>query len=167
MSCCGRTPLITPQSVHDLEISLYNTVISTIGAEKTDFTRHCEEQIGITLKGVKHELGYAKLLDELGVEYTQGTAEDDSKGRGIVIMFQGKRIGVDIKASLSEVDQKNHGSNGKPYALKPNGDIVMFSLLADKDFEGGFVPPPNVIEEKSAVFGGYLQTALMQAVRLL
>ena len=81
MSCCGRTPLITPQSVHDLEISLYNTVISTIGAEKTDFTRHCEEQIGITLKGVKHELGYAKLLDELGVEYTQGTAEDDSKGR--------------------------------------------------------------------------------------
>lgn len=137
-----------PQKSNQLNHSLLNATLEAMGADSTDFTKHAEHEITNTLRGVKHEIGFTRILESRGVAYREATVDEDLKGRDIVIQHNGRDLfGVDVKASLSEVDVKNRGSNGTPIARKSNGDIVMFSMLLEKDFHGGFEPSPQHIKD--------------------
>lgn len=153
-----------PQQSEALKASLLNATLETMGAESTDFTTHAEQAIHATLKGIKHELGFSCILNSLGVTYRDATVEEDLKGRDVVIEFNGNDIGVDVKASLSEVDQKNRGSNGSPIAHKPNGDLVMFSMLLENDFNGGFEPSKKRVDDIAPAAGALLQKAILQSI---
>lgn len=153
-----------PQNADHLKASLLNGVLLTVGGESYDFNEFTDRALDDTLRGVKHEVGFGAVLDSLGVSHRDATITEDLKGRDLIIIFNGHEIGVDVKASLDQVDGKNHGSDNKPYAVKPNGDIVMFSMLLDKDFEGGFTPSSSRLSELAPQAGGYLHQALMQSL---
>lgn len=127
-----------PQGSDPLKGDLLEALLTTIGAESHDFLKHSESTIDMRLRGMKHEIGFTQLLEEAGIPSREATIEEDLKGKDRVIEFNGHEIGVDVKASLSEIEAKHQGDSGKPYVVKPNGDIVMFSMLLDKHFDGGF-----------------------------
>lgn len=153
-----------PVQADQMSHQLLSAVIETMGDDSRDFTDHAEKEINARIKGMKHEIGFTKILDSLGVSYRSATTDEDLKGRDVIIQFNGHEIGIDIKASLSEVDMKNRGSNGTPVAIKPNGDLVMFSMLLENDFNGGFIPGNSRIETIAPAAGALLQKALMQSI---
>lgn len=152
-----------PQQSEQLHQSLLAATLETMGSDSADFTAHAETVLKDTFKGVKHEIGFAQVLDTLGVEYRESTVEEDLKGRDFIITFGGKEIGIDVKASLDQVDSKNRGASG-PTAVKPNGDIVMFTLLTEKDFAGTFQPTDKAVENISLPAGAFLQKAVHQSL---
>ena len=153
-----------PQNADQLKANLLNGVLLTVGGDSYDFNEFADKALDDTLRGVKHEVGFGAILDTLGVPHRDATIAEDLKGRDIVITFGGREIGVDVKASLDQVDGKNNGSDGKPYAVKPSGDLVMFSMLLDKDFGGSFTPSSTRLSEIAPQAGGYLHQALTQAL---
>lgn len=153
-----------PQSADHLKASLLSGVLQTVGGDSYDFTEYADKALDDTIRGVKHEVGFATILEALGVPYRDATISEDLKGRDVVINFNGHEIGVDVKASLDKVDAKNGGSDGSPIAHKPSGDIVMFSMLLDADFGGGFTPSKERVAEIAPMAGALLQKALMQTI---
>src|SRR5690606_29739043 len=97
------------------------------------------------LKGVKHELAFAATLDSFGLPYRATTIQEDLKGRDLVLLLGEREIGIDVKASLSTVDVRNNGSDGSPIAIKPNGDLVIYSLFTEKDFADSFTPTQEAL----------------------
>lgn len=153
-----------PQQSEAFAHSLLGATLETMGAESKDLTKHTETWLKDVFRGVKHEIGFSQILDELGVTYRPATVSEDLKGRDLVIMFNGHEIGVDVKASLSEVEAKNHGANGSPVARKPSGDLIVFSMLLEKDFEGGFAPDKRRVEEIAPAAGALLQKAILESI---
>lgn len=152
-----------PQQSEQLHQNLLAATLETMGSDSAEFTAHAETVLRETFKGVKHEIGFAKVLDSLGVDYREGTVEEDLKGRDFIIAFKGKQIGVDVKASLDQVDSKNGGATG-PTAVKRDGDIVMYTLLTEKDFAGTFQPTEEAIANISLPAGAFLQKAVQQSL---
>lgn len=153
-----------PQQSDALQHSLQSAVLETMGADADEFTRFTGQHLAARLRGVKHEIGFSKILDALGLPYREATLQEDLKGKDLVIAYRGRDIGVDVKASLDQVDGKNRGSNGTPVALKPGGDVVIFSMLRDADFQGAFEPDPARVAEIAPAAGAILQRALNQAL---
>lgn len=153
-----------PQDAEHLKQNLLGGILQTVGGESIDFNEFTNMSLDTTLRGVKHEVGFGVILDTLGVEHRDATISEDLRGRDLVIMFNGHEIGIDVKASLDQVDGKNHGSENMPYAVKHNGDVVMFSMLLEKDFAGGFTPTSTLVSELAPQAGGYLHQALMHSI---
>ena len=138
-----------PQSPDHLEASLLESTLQTAGSESRDFSTYAETAIATTIKGIKHEIGFGAILDSLEIPHRDATIDEDLKGQDIVIIFNGQEIGVDIKASLNKVAEINPDTPDLPYAIKNNGDLVMFSMLQDADFGNGFEPSPSQISERA------------------
>lgn len=153
-----------PQESDALQHSLQSAVLETMGADADEFTRFTGQHLGARLRGVKHEIGFSKILDQLGLPYREASLQEDLKGKDLIITYRGRNVGVDVKASLDQVDGKNRGSNGTPVAVKPGGDIVIFSMLRDADFKGSFEPDPARVAEIAPAAGAILQRALNQAL---
>ena len=153
-----------PQKADHLKAGLLSGVLQTVGGDSLEFNDFTDRQLDERLRGVKHEVGFGAILDSLGVTYRDATITEDLKGRDLVVAFMNREIGIDVKASLLEVDSKNHGSNGSPIAHRPSGDLIIFSMLLEKDFDGGFVPSPDRVAEIAPMTGALLQKALMQTI---
>lgn len=131
-----------PQKSEALQGRLLEAALATLGDGSNEFTQNT---LGEILKGVRHEIGFTRILDAGGFTYREATVEEDLKGRDIVVTYDGHDIGVDVKASLSEMEAR--GSENSPYAIKNNGDIIMWSLLLDSQFNGYFEPDSAHIED--------------------
>lgn len=153
-----------PQQSEPLHKELLDGVLQTVGAESADFTQHTEGVLQAILKGIRHEIGFTRLLDLAGIPYRESTVDEDLKGKDIVILFNGNEIGVDIKASLSEVEAQNKGATHNPYAIKANGNIVMYSMMLDTHFDGGFEPNKDRLKEVEATARGIIGGAVVEAI---
>lgn len=158
--------MYAPQA-EQLHEALLGATLETMGDDSADFTRHAETTLRDIFKGIRHEIGFTRILDTLPAEivsYRDATVEEDLKGKDVVLRYEGREIGIDVKASLDQVDGKNHGSNGTPIAHKANGDLVMWSMLREADFNGGFTPEPEQIDTIAPVAAALLQRALAQPI---
>jgi hypothetical protein len=153
-----------PQSSDGLLHALQGATLEIMGADADEFTRFAEQHLAARLRGVKHEIGFGRILDSLGVAHRDATLDEDLKGKDLIISYRGRDIGVDVKASLDQVDAKNRGSNGTPVAHKPGGDLIIFSMLRDADFDGTFEPNPKRVADIGPAAGAILQRALNEAV---
>lgn len=153
-----------PQDSDALTASLLEATLVTIGSESHDFLEKSESAIQKTLRGMMHEIGFAQILEAAGIPFREATIEEDLKGKDLIILFNGREIGVDVKASLSEIEAKHKGDSGKPYVVKPNGDIVMFSMLLDKHFEGGFKADESHVAEIADQARGLVIESVIKAI---
>lgn len=153
-----------PQDPDQLHASLLETSLATFGAESNDVLDFADKTIKTTLKGVKHELAFAAVLDRFNVNYRDTTTREDLQGRDLVVKINDHEIGVDVKASLTKVDAENRGSTNTAIATKANGDLVVYSLFEDKDFKRSFVPTDEALDLKSTVIAGSLYAAATEVI---
>jgi hypothetical protein len=152
-----------PQGSDELKASLLAAALATIGGDSREFTSHAETSIDAHLRGMKHEMAFASVLDSLGVSWREATVEEDLKGRDIIIDFNGQEIGVDVKASLSEVEAHHGDSSRSPVVYdERNNRFIVFSGFVEKDFHGTFKPSSATVDERAPMIGALLQAAIMQ-----
>lgn len=154
-----------PQGSDELKATLIDAVFATMGADSRDFTTHAENSIDARLRGMKHEIAFAKVLESLGVSWREATVEEDLKGRDLIIDFNGREIGVDVKASLSEVTAHNGDATRSPVVYDEKHDrFIIFSGFVEKDFRGSFDVSSSTVEERAPMIGALLQAAILQHV---
>lgn len=153
-----------PQQSESLHKSLLEITVLTIGDESKDFLTFADTQTEVTLKGIRHEVGYSQFLETAGIPYREASVEEDLKGRDIVIQHPLKEIGVDVKASLSEVEAHSTSSDQAAYAVKGNGDIIMYSMIKESAFQGGFEPSKQYLSRYSEGFGKTIRDAIVASI---
>ncbi len=116
----------------------------------TSFPKHAEQlfsTITQETRGARTEAASRRLLDIAHVPYERGTVYEDTRGGDIIIIFNNKRIKVDIKSSLDQIAKINDGyddtyEHKKAYAISksPRGRktaddvIAIFPGFTDRDF---------------------------------
>jgi len=98
------------------------------------------QTIRSTIRGAQYEMAFGQIL-RATTERFRPSEDTDEDLRGIDWVISpgvGRQLCVDIKASLSEVDHLNRGHNGTPYHIKRHGDIVLYPLLTDAQFNDSF-----------------------------
>lgn len=98
-----------------------------------------------TIRGIQHELGFGQILGYTTCVFRPGTIAEDM--HGIDYLVDG--IGVDVKASLTEIASHNK-STRQPFALKQDGNIVAYSCLKDEEFAGRFLVAESVAQERAS-----------------
>lgn len=146
--------LLSRESVRDAKTSLieYNADISrllraqpdiSLDEISTQITRSSLETLEMgaeeiaqytmtTLRGIRVENAFEDVLTTYGVPVRHGTVEEERRGVDFVV---NNTLHIDIKASLDQVDGKNKGNNGKPYAVSNKGLVTYFPYFQDSHFE--------------------------------
>lgn len=144
-------------SASGLIANLNSTALATVA----DGSRHMEqvshELTKAIVRGAQHEAAFEMLLRQCGFPYRAATIEEDLKGMDYVIEVPqlDKPIGVDVKASLSEIEAKNHHSDSSgPFAFNREGGLVIWSMVTDAELNDSFVIPKDLIEQRASVVMG-------------
>lgn len=126
-------------------------------------------------RGARTEAASRQLLDLTDIDYSPGTIEDDLRGGDLIVYYQGMRIKVDIKSSLSEI-VKIQGGYGKidnelsSYAiLKKRSDhddverhvVVLFPGFSDADLGDslGLQLPAEQMQQRANLMATQLRSA--------
>lgn len=131
-------------SASSLTTKLLTTVSETV---HTPNDRNAAGQcLKNTIRGAQHELAFGQVLGHTGIPCRSTTVEEDLKGLDYVVGEGKHAIGVDVKASLSEVESR--GSE-RLFAVKPNGNVVMYSMVLDAELHDRFFVDDQLAKEKS------------------
>ena len=107
-----------------------------------------ERNVKRATRGARTEAASRELLDRTHLDYSPGTIEDDLRGGDLIVTYNGHRVKVDIKSSLSDVAAVRGGyqsinEHQLSYAiLKTRRDgndkakhvVVLFPGFTDGDF---------------------------------
>jgi hypothetical protein len=128
-----------------------------------------EQQVKNITRGARTEAVSRQLLEDTDIQHAPGTAEDDLRGGDIIIIYNGKRIKVDLKSSLESIAKLRGGydeinKNHVAYAVvhnkrDANGSIVLFPGFTDKDLGDNCRLPDRVAEQRSQLMANQLQRA--------
>lgn len=108
------------------------------------------------LHGMRNELAVEQILwalDDESLEYEETTIEDELHGVDLFITQNGRRYGIDIKASQAAVD--------KARLTSPHPGRIIWSQLSWEDFNGGF----RISDELARKKAPGLKRALSRAAR--
>lgn len=153
-------------SVIELTSQLQKVAHVTIAGDSRRVQTEADYLLRNILRGAQHELGFRSILDASGLDYRTTSVEEDLKGGDfIVTMANGKEIKIDVKASLSEIDNKNKGSNNLPYYVSNTGNLVIFSCLTDTNFGDTFSINKKTAELRVPILIGALKDALKHLPR--
>lgn len=140
-----------------LKTELQRTAAVTVASESKRIQSEADYLIRSIVHGAQHELGFKAILEASGLPFRETTDEEDLKGGDyIVTLPDGSDIKLDVKASLSEVDKKNHGSNGQPYAINREGDVVIYSCLSESELGDSFSIDKAIAESRVPIVMGAL-----------
>jgi hypothetical protein len=111
------------------------------------------------IRGARHELATEAIVRATGREVHDVDAAQDLAGKDRIVVpkvpesqsgnvRRGVAYGIDVKASLEEVDTSQSGDTVS-YRIKPDGNVVVYSLVSDHEFKGGFFLSPEQVQEKA------------------
>ena len=129
----------------ELEMGLLDSVNVTI--EDDEVRRAAGSEIRRRISGVQHEVGFEDILRQTGIRYRRATQIEDRQGFDFILnegSFEVMRL--DVKARLKEVTEL--GSDG-PIAKDDKGIYIIFSMIGDAEFRGGFHLSDEVAKEKA------------------
>ena len=151
----------------ELVANLNTTALNTIATHSRHLQRTSDELTRAIVRGAQHEAAFGDMLASLGLPYREATLEEDLKGMDYVVELPGleKPIGIDVKASLSEIEAKNHHSDASgPFAFGRDGNLVIWSMVTDSELNDGFSAPQEIVTERSSlVMGGLFQASQRQS----
>lgn len=151
----------------ELAANLKSAALSTVAKDSRHLQSKSAELTKAIVRGAQHEAAFGAMLESLGFPYRTATLEEDLKGMDYVVEVPGlqKPIGVDVKASLSEIEAKNHQSDGSgPFAFGRDGNLVIWSMVTDAELNDGFVVPEQIVAERAPlVMGGLFQASKRQS----
>jgi len=139
-----------------LETALLNVALSMV--ENDGVLEAAPDLLKSCMKGARHELGFGQLLRAAGRKYKEGTREQDQAGIDYEDTTNpNATLYLDVKASLAEVDPS--ASPEEPFKMRPDGKIVIYSLLLDREFKGRFFVPEHIVRERAAKLNEILYRA--------
>ena len=151
----------------ELVANLNSAALSTIAKSSRHLQHTSAELTKAIVRGAQHEAAFGSMLESLGFPYRAATLEEDLKGMDYVVELPGldKPIGIDVKASLSEIEAKNHHSDSAgPFAFGRDGNLVIWSMVTDAELNDGFIAPADIVTERSPiVMGGLFQASKRQS----
>lgn len=143
-------------SVSGLTKSLLN--MTGISIEDPRMRAAATDQIRATVRGAQHEVGFGQILVSTGRRFRQTSTDEDLSG--VDYFVQGVNITelmVDVKASSGSVIAAGGFRNG--FARKPNGKIVIFSQIEDREFHDKFYISNEAAEAKAVQVDRLLHAA--------
>lgn len=150
-----------------LAANLKTVALATVAKDSRHLQNSSAELTKAIVRGAQHEAAFGSILENLGFPFREATLEEDLKGMDYVVELPGMDtpIGIDVKASLSEIEAKNHHSdNSGPFAFGRDGNLVIWSMVTDAELNDGFVVPPQIVSERSSiVMGGLFQASQRQS----
>lgn len=150
-------------SAHDISGALLATVNEHISDSSVQ--RTANTTFHNIIRGAQHELAFGQLLEATGRPYWPAGLEEDLAGIDYTVEgTEGHYLNIDVKASLSEIENK--GASNETYACKPDGNIVMFSLVQDKELHDKFFLPEESVNLKAPVLHQILGDAQHRQVAL-
>ncbi len=148
----GRFVELYPDAkASELTMALFNA--ANFAIEDTELLLSAARDIGSRIKGIQHETGFWDILLHTGLECQRATAEEDKEGfdyrlkiihRGIPLV-----ICIDVKASLNEIEALEEEG---PIAKSRKGIYLVFSMIAEREFNDGFHIPDNWADTKARKF---------------
>lgn len=88
-----------------------------------------------TIDGMRNELAAEMILINHGVEFDQGSEEDDSKGGDFII----NGVSIDIKSGEKNAQNKKHEADIRGF----NSDTIIWSQIKFEDFGGKLYLDPE------------------------
>lgn len=144
-------------TVPQLTAELHAVANVTVAHSGNNLSNTAEDLINSAVRGAQHELVFEQILAASGFEYRPATPEEDLKGADYVIIApSGQEIKLDVKASLTQIDGKNYGSNGLPYAVDHRGNITTYSGFTDTELRGRFQAPADLVAARLPLLLGAL-----------
>jgi len=140
----------------DLEKALLDATNMVVESQRV--IARAPDTIRGKLRGIQHEIAVGKIIELTGRQVTPGSSDEDLSGDDwIVTEVDGTTLYIDAKASLREIDPS--GKAERPYAVKLNGAIALYSMCRDTDFRGMMVLPDAVAAAKAPAFDTILDAA--------
>jgi hypothetical protein len=139
-----------------LEVNLQNVVNETMFEE--EMIQAGSEYIKETIRGARHEAAFGQILTQAGFDFRETTTEEDLKGADFMIETGDGEAPLDVKASLSDIEAR--GREQQPYAVKPDGTVVIYSHLLDSEFAGKLGISEDKAAEKAEIVAPSLEEAL-------
>lgn len=118
------------------------------------------------VKGVRHEVGFAQLLDHTGFEYREGTVAEDARGGDFMVTLNGREVPVDVKSSYGAILRRtDNWDRDLPYVT--NGrNITMWTVLREGDFVGDtFRVNPGILQDRAGKLCEFLIQAEKERTR--
>ena len=89
-----------PQAtLSDMNTALIAQALPSFPSETEAVERHIKQ----ATRGARTEAVSRELLDRTAIDYNPGTIDDDLRGGDLIVTYQGHRVKVDIKSSLSDI----------------------------------------------------------------
>ena len=128
-------------SASALTISLRQVAHVTVAQHPGQRQTAADELLRNIVRGAQHELAFGDILKKAaefyGLTYRRASTAEDLKGADYIVIpyANGPDIKVDVKASMSTIENKNKDENedNKPFSVNNKGDITMFSLVNPGD----------------------------------
>lgn len=118
---------------------------------------YATDAIRSVVRGAQHEAAFKQLLEHTGRSYREATLEEDLRGIDYAVTgSDGSAAYIDVKASLSEIERL-HGEN-TPFVRKPDGKIVMYSMVTDKELADRFHVDDATAQQRAKVVVDALDT---------
>ncbi len=121
-------------------------------------------QMKAHIRGMQHELGFGQILMQANIPCRETSLSEDLKGLDYVLTIgtgaKQRAIGVDVKASLSEIE--SHGSN-QAFAKTADNHLVIYSMIHDSEFADRFFISEQLAQEKAPALIVQLQRAKVLA----
>jgi hypothetical protein len=154
----------------------FSTINETLADSAYDSFPHkegaVEQQVKNITRGARTEAVGRQLLEDTDIQHAPGTPEDDLRGGDIIIIYNNKRIKVDLKSSLESIAKLRGGydeiaKTNTAYALMHNkrdayGSIVLFPGFTDKDLGDNCRLPERIAKQRSQLMANQLQRACIE-----
>ncbi len=154
-------------SVSGMIANLNNTALATVAESSRHMQRSSQKLTRAIVRGAQHEAAFGALLQHTGFPYRPATIEEDLRGMDYVVEIPELKdpIGIDVKASLSKIEAKNHDTDDNElFAFSPENNLILWSMVTDAELADRFTVPPELIEERTApVMAGLFQAGNRKA----
>lgn len=101
-----------------------------------------KNMVHTTIDGMRNELATEMILINNGVEFEQGSEEDDSKGGDFMI----NGVPIDIKSGEKNAENKKYEAQQRGF----NADTIIWSQIKFEDFAGRLSLDPETEAKKAA-----------------
>ncbi|HUB93899.1 MAG TPA: hypothetical protein VMB52_05340 [Verrucomicrobiae bacterium] len=131
-------------------------ILSSVNTTIADPAMHefANQEVRGRVRGIQHELAFADILYQTGLEFRRATASEDLSGFDYILTDGTQtEMKLDVKASLKKMDEYTSEALISP---KGQGVFAVYSMIRDSELRNGFHIPEGLAREKAQVLIDHL-----------
>lgn len=137
--------------------------ITNVAIEDRGVRQSAAQSLQRAVRGAQHEVAFGQILEKTGRPARPAELDEDLAGIDYVVdNGTSKMLYVDVKASLSEVEARGSSS---AFAIKPDGRVVMYSLVKDRELGDRFFLSEESADLKALALNQLLTNAQQELLQ--